>query len=64
MSDLVPYNCGTTVPFDDQIRDALGRATEALRAHLEADLAAFTDELARLAAAERAHAAHQAAEAA
>ena len=50
--------------FDDQIQQALDRATAGLRAHLEADLAAFTDELRRAAADERARAAQHAADAA
>jgi F0F1-type ATP synthase membrane subunit b/b' len=50
------------VTFDEQIRVALDRATAAARAHLEADLAAFTDELTRAAVEERSRAAQQAAE--
>jgi F0F1-type ATP synthase membrane subunit b/b' len=52
------------VPFDEHTRLALDRATAAVRAHLEADLAAFTEELTRAAADDRARAAQLAAEAA
>ena len=50
--------------FDEQIRQALDRATAQGRAHLEADLRVLTDELLRVAADERARAVHLAAEAA
>jgi F0F1-type ATP synthase membrane subunit b/b' len=52
------------VSLDEHIRQALDRATAAVRAHLDAELAAFTDELTRAAAEERSRAAHHAAEAA
>jgi hypothetical protein len=52
------------VSFDDRIRHALDQALEGVRAHLQADLAAFTDELVRLAAEQRSQAADQAATAA
>ncbi len=52
------------MPFDDRSRDALARATAAIRAHLEADLAGFAQELTQAAAEDRAAAASQAAEAA
>jgi len=50
------------VSFDDQIRQALERATAGLRARVEADLAAFTEELSRLAVEERARATQHAAD--
>jgi F0F1-type ATP synthase membrane subunit b/b' len=50
------------VSFDEHIRKALDRATAAVRTHLDADLAAFTDELMRVAANERARAVQHAAE--
>jgi F0F1-type ATP synthase membrane subunit b/b' len=52
------------VPLDEHIRQALDRATAAVRAHLDAELASFTDELTRAAAEERSRAVHHAAEAA
>lgn len=50
------------MPLDEHIRQALDRATNAVRTQLDAELAVFTDELMRLAAEERARAVHQAAE--
>jgi hypothetical protein len=52
------------VSFDDQLRAALDRALTGVRGHLEADLRAFAQELARAAAEERTRAMAQAAEAA
>ena len=60
ISNLVPYNVGVIVSIDDRIRRALDHALEAVRGHVEADLATFTDELARLAAEERSQAVEQA----
>lgn len=50
--------------FDDHIRTALDRALTGAREHLDADLRAFAQELARAAAEERSRAVAQAAEAA
>ena len=48
--------------LDEHIRQALDRATAAVRAHLDEELARFTDELMRAAAEERARATQHAAE--
>jgi hypothetical protein len=52
------------VSFDDQVRAAVDRALAQLRGHLEDDLGAFTQDLARVFADERTRAAADAAEAA
>lgn len=50
--------------FDDHIRKALDRALTGVRGHLEADLRAFAEDLARAAVEERTRASKEAAEAA
>ena len=52
------------MPFDDRSRAALDRVTAAIRAHLDADLAGFAEELKQAAADDRAAVAARAAEAA
>ena len=59
-----PYNRRTAVTFEDTTRTALDRLVSGLRAHLEAELRTFTEELITTADADRARAATQAADAA